>query len=114
MGHHEDVFHPHPLIHMQSYYLKGDHVGGSAEVVIVNTKLLSEAEQKDWTPAEISKKISARLNAAKPADWESHKAVMYFSDMAPYLIRVGCMFEGVGCRYRIDVEKLIGLIKDLF
>jgi len=98
---------------MHSYYLKGDHVGGSCECLIVNTAALAPNEIEDWTVAAITKKLSNRLNATNPGDWEAHPAVVYFSDMLPYLIRVACMFEGVGARYRIDPAKLISVIKSI-
>jgi len=102
---------------MHSYYLKGDRVGGSADCMIVNTRILGEflrshkgATAEDvwvWTQEEHAMKLlSDRLNSPTAAEWESYPGVIYLSDMAPYLIRVACCFEGEGTRYRVDPLKL--------
>lgn len=39
------------------------------------------------------------------------EGVIFLSDMAPYLIRVGCCFEGQGMPYRVDPEKLWRIIR---
>ena len=75
MGHHPDVFHPQ--VGMQSYYLKGEHVGGSADCMLVNRKMLKPEEQALFTHAAMGKKLADRLNAPKPAEWEANPAVLY-------------------------------------
>ncbi|KAH3745556.1 hypothetical protein Pelo_13056 [Pelomyxa schiedti] len=107
MGHHGDVFHPENG--MSSYYLKSDYVGGSADCIVVNT-LIAPAQVQSWTPEEMSKLLVERLNKPRAGDWESLPGVVYCSDMAPYLIRVGCLFEGQGMRYAIDTLKLLQVL----
>lgn len=111
MGHHPDPLHP--TVGMQSYYLKNDYVGGSAECMLVNTRMLKAEEAAHFTLASMSQKLSDRLNAPKPAEWESNPAVLYFSDMAPYLIRAACCFESTGLRYRVEPAKLYAILKDV-
>jgi len=108
MGHHNDAFHP--SFSMQSYYLKGDKVGGSAEVLIKNSTL----EKGSVTEEQMKNFLTERLNAKHKAEWEDAPEFIYCSDMAPYLIRVACCFEGPTVRYRVDPKKLckvLGLIK---
>jgi hypothetical protein len=111
MGQHNDVFHPHSCTSMQSYYLKGDDVGGSSEVVIVNKSLIKNAAE--WTKEAIHAKITARLNAPVAAPWEADPCCQYMSDMAPYLIRVGCCFEYPGQRYYVNPKKLLTLLEPI-
>lgn len=112
MGHQGDLFHPSNA--SSSYYMKGDIVGGSADCLIINTKLLSE-EHKDtvskWTHEDMQKLLEDRLNAPEKADWEDWGGVLYCSDMNPYLIRIACFFEGPGTRYRVDPEKLYRILE---
>jgi len=112
-GHHEDVLHPHRCCTSNSYYLKGDNVGGDCECLILNTSLMNPSELPEWDMKKINQKISARLNAPKPAEWDDHPAVIYFSNMAPYLIRSACFFEGENVRYRISPEKLISVLRNI-
>lgn len=98
---------------MQSYYLKNDYVGGSAECLVVNTRMLKAEEAAHWTLASMNQKLADRLNAPKAAEWESNPAVLYFGDMAPYLIRAACCFESAGLRYRVEPAKLYAILKDV-
>lgn len=111
MGHHNDVFHPHSCCSMQSYYLPG--TGGSSEIAIINKALIAPGKEAEWTVPAVTKKLSERLNSKAPHLWETDPAVVYGSDMAPYLIRTACCFETPGVRYRIDPAKLISVLKPI-
>lgn len=108
MGHHQDALHP--VAPMRSYYLEGDHVGGSADCLIVNLKQVRDPSE--WTLEKMEMKLSQRLNSSTPAAWEKETGVVYLSDMAPYLMRVACCFEGKNSRYRVDPKKLWSVIGD--
>lgn len=111
-GHHQDMFHP--SVAFTSYYLKYDRIGGSADCLIINRKMLSEKHRDlvdKWTNQDLEELLSNRLNAPKSADWESWDGFLYCSDMNPYLIRVACCFEGAGTRYRVDPMKLCRILE---
>lgn len=111
MGHHNDVFHWHPACSMQSYYLPG--TGGSSEVVIINKSLIAAGREAEWSQQAVAKKLSERLNSKVAHAWENDPAVVYCSDMHPYLIRTACCFEAPGVRYRVDPEKLVSVLKPI-
>jgi hypothetical protein len=111
MGHHEDVLHPHSACRMQSYYLPG--TGGSSEVVFINRKLIAAGKEAEWTVEATTKKLRDRLNSKVAHVWENDAAVVYCSDMAPYLIRAACCFEAPGVRYRIDPAKIVSVLKPI-
>jgi len=107
MGHHQDAFHP--SVENQSYYLKGDMVGGSSEIMILNKNLLTPEVDKTWDEEAMQKALSSQLND-RLHKWTTEPGIMYMSDMAPYLIRVAGCFEGLYMRYRVDPKKLWNII----
>lgn len=71
----------------------------------------------------MAKLLRKRLVSSQKADWEGGlvtsvslitvadlPGVLYLSDMAPYLIRVACCFEGPSSRYRLDPKKCIDVL----
>lgn len=87
MGHHPDPLHP--AVGMQ----RNDYVGGSAECLVVNTRMLKAEEAAHWTLASMNQKLADRLNAPKAAEWEPRGAVLWRHGAVPYprrvLLRVG-------------------------
>ncbi len=106
-GHHQDVFHPTSAL--SSYYLDSDYVGGSAECLLINDKLVSDVHKSEvskWTEIDMENVLAEKLNSRYRPDCAEWDGIIYCSDMNPYLIRVACCFEGEGIKYRVDPLKL--------
>ena len=81
-GHHQDAFHPSNSLN--SYYLKSDIVGGSAECMIINTNLLSKDHKDEvcnWSYKLMENLLLKRLNAPEKAEWEEWDGILYCSDI---------------------------------